>query len=82
MRTARVRPWLWTIDPQDWRPGISAAEIVTGTKDLAAGDVVLLHDAIEGPLDSTALDRSATCAALDGIVSLARDRGLRFVTLT
>jgi peptidoglycan/xylan/chitin deacetylase (PgdA/CDA1 family) len=82
MLAARVRPWLWTIDPCDWEPNASAQHIVAGCSNLAAGDVVLLHDAIKGPLAPSALDRSATCASLSAIAALARSRQLRFTTLT
>lgn len=81
MIAARLRPWLWTIDACDWEPGAGASEIVTGCSALGAGDVVLLHDAIEGPLAPSALDRSATCASLGPIAELARQRRLHFVTL-
>ncbi|MFN2607336.1 MAG: polysaccharide deacetylase family protein [Acidimicrobiales bacterium] len=81
MLAARLRPWLWTIDPHDWVPGVRPAEILAGLADLGSGDVVLLHDAIQGPLDPSALDRSATVAALDAVGALARQRQLRFCTL-
>lgn len=81
MRAARVKPWLWTIDPGDWRPDVHADDILDGLAGLRAGDVILLHDAIEGPLAPSALDRRATRAALPGIVRLARERDLRFATL-
>jgi peptidoglycan/xylan/chitin deacetylase (PgdA/CDA1 family) len=82
MLLARVRPWLWTIDPCDWEPDASADDIVAGVSALRAGDVVLLHDAIKGPISPSALDRSATCAALAGIANIARASDLRFVTLS
>jgi peptidoglycan/xylan/chitin deacetylase (PgdA/CDA1 family) len=81
MLGAGVRPWLWTVDPEDWAPGATADGIVRGLDGLAGGDVVLLHDAIEGPLAPSALDRSATLAALPAIAELAAGRGLRFTTL-
>jgi len=77
MVAARVEPWLWTIDTEDWVPGASRDEVVAATSALGPGDVVLLHDAICGPLGPEALDRSATVASIDGIVSGARARGLR-----
>jgi peptidoglycan/xylan/chitin deacetylase (PgdA/CDA1 family) len=82
MLAARVRPWLWTLDPGDWKPDAAPDEIVDGLSTLCAGDVVLLHDAIEGPLAPSALDRSATRAALPGIAGLARERRLGFTTLS
>jgi len=81
MLAARVRPWLWTIDPGDWVPDVQPGQIVAGVGEMQGGDVVLLHDAIEGPLAPSALDRSATTAAIPAIVALGRQRDLRFVTL-
>jgi peptidoglycan/xylan/chitin deacetylase (PgdA/CDA1 family) len=81
MLTAGVRPWLWTIDPEDWQPDATSDGILRGLEGLAGGDVVLFHDAIEGPLAPSALDRSATLAALPAVADLARERGLRFTTL-
>ncbi len=81
MAAARVQPWLWTIDTADWEPGAAADAIVATTERIASGDVVLLHDGICGALAPEALDRSATVAAIDGIVARARARGLGFTTL-
>jgi peptidoglycan/xylan/chitin deacetylase (PgdA/CDA1 family) len=81
MLGARVRPWLWTVDPGDWQPDATTDGIVAGLDGVTGGDVVLLHDAIEGPLAPSALDRSATLAALPAIADLVRGRGLRFTTL-
>jgi peptidoglycan/xylan/chitin deacetylase (PgdA/CDA1 family) len=81
MLGAGVRPWLWTIDPGDWRPDVTPDELLAGLQGLSGGDVVLFHDAIEGPLAPSALDRSATLAALPAVADLARSRGLRFTTL-
>jgi peptidoglycan/xylan/chitin deacetylase (PgdA/CDA1 family) len=81
MLATRVRPWLWTVDPGDWEPDVTPEHIVEECSAIQAGDIVLLHDAIRRPLAPSALDRSATCAALPFIASLARDRNLRFVTL-
>lgn len=81
MLAARVRPWLWTIDPHDWEPDVRPGDIVAGVAGLQRGDVILLHDAIEGPLAPSALDRSATAQALAGIVGVAHERRLAFATL-
>ncbi|QEC48502.1 polysaccharide deacetylase family protein [Baekduia soli] len=81
MRLARVQPFLWTVDPHDWEPRVEAGAIRCALEGLAGGDVVLLHDAIEGPLAPEALDRSATVAALPEIAAMAAARGLRFTTL-
>ena len=78
---ARVRPWLWTLDPHDWEPG-ATTEAISGRLDpLRAGDVVLLHDSIEGPTAGEAGDRHATVATLAHLAELAHDRQLAFVAL-
>ncbi len=79
---ARVRPWLWTIDPRDWVPDVGPTDILAGIDQLKADDVILLHDAIERPLAPSALDRSATVAVLPALAALAGGRGLRFETLS
>lgn len=81
-RRSNLRPWRWTVDPEDWRPDTSSTEIIDRLAELTDGDVVLLHDSIEGPLAPSALDRSATVGALPGIVEHCRSRGLRLVTLS
>jgi peptidoglycan/xylan/chitin deacetylase (PgdA/CDA1 family) len=81
MLLTRLRPWLWTVDPGDWTPGIGPDAIVTAVGPLRGGEVILLHDAIEGPLDHRALDRSATVAALPAVAERVRAAGLRFTTL-
>jgi peptidoglycan-N-acetylglucosamine deacetylase len=78
---SRVRPWLWTRDPSDWRPGRTTGEIVDAVGDLHAGDVVLLHDGIELPVTEAALDRSSTVAAVPLLIRRARAAGLDLVTL-
>lgn len=46
VRRASLQPLLWSKWGRDWRANTSAAEIAAlATRDLAAGDVVLLHDA-------------------------------------
>lgn len=81
MAAARVEPWLWTIDVEDWQPGVTADQIVAGAAGVEAGDVLLLHDAICGPLAPEATDRTATVEAVPRLVALVRERGLGFVTL-
>jgi peptidoglycan-N-acetylglucosamine deacetylase len=82
MTAARVRPWLWTIDSRDWVPGVTSDEIVTAVMGLGAGDVILLHDAIQQPLAPPALDRRATRDALADIVAIGRQRQLEWTTLS
>lgn len=79
--TCGLRPWLWTANPRDWRPGVTAEGILGDLGTLRGGDVVLLHDGIEMPLAPEAEDRSATVAALPEIIARARSLGLRLEPL-
>jgi peptidoglycan/xylan/chitin deacetylase (PgdA/CDA1 family) len=63
------RTVLWTVDPADWRPGVTADQLVWRV--LAAvrpGGIVLLHDG--------GGSRSATVAALPAIIDGLRRLGL------
>jgi peptidoglycan/xylan/chitin deacetylase (PgdA/CDA1 family) len=81
MRRQRLSPWLWTVDPEDWRPGATTSEVASVGAAAASGDVILLHDWVEEPWAPQALDRSSTIEALPTIVREVRRRGLRFATL-
>ncbi|MBA2514123.1 MAG: polysaccharide deacetylase family protein [Solirubrobacterales bacterium] len=72
MRLCGLQPWLWTVDPEDWRPGMTAGRILERIGALRGGDVVLLHDGIEAPVAPSAADRSATVAALPAIIEAVR----------
>ena len=78
---ARLDVWLWTLDPEDWRPGVTAEQLLERLDHVGPGEVVLLHDGLEDALAPQAEDRSATVAALPRIIQLARGRGLELVTL-
>jgi peptidoglycan-N-acetylglucosamine deacetylase len=78
---ARLETWLWTLDPEDWRPRVTPDQLVDRLEGLTAGDVVLLHDGLEDPLAPEAEDRSATVAALPEIIVTAQKRGLELVGL-
>ena len=78
VRRQGLRPWLWTVNPEDWRPGAGRAERGAIAGQAVSGDVVLLHDWIEQPWAPEALDRSATIEALAGIVARVRRRGFTF----
>jgi len=80
-RSAGLRTWLWTVDSEDWRPGVSAGEIVERAGGVAGGGVILLHDALELPTAPEAEDRSATVEALPALVERIRARGLDLVRL-
>ena len=81
IRRLGLSPRLWTIDPQDWHPDTTTADIVARCARAGAGDVVLLHDGLERPLAARALDRSATISALPQVIAAFRERGLSFATL-
>jgi peptidoglycan-N-acetylglucosamine deacetylase len=80
-RRLGLRPWLWTIDAGDWRPGHRESTILAAVEGVVGGDVVLLHDAITDPLDPSTVDRSRTVNALGPVVELVGNRHLRLVTL-
>jgi peptidoglycan-N-acetylglucosamine deacetylase len=73
--------WIWSVDPDDWRPEATTAGIVRTSASLGPGDVMLLHDGVAGPPSEVGQGRSHTVAALAGIIEGARARGLSFVTL-
>lgn len=80
LRRQRLRCWLWSVDPQDWRPLATSDSIRTAVSALASsGSVVLMHDWVEQPVSPAARDRSATLAAVPLIVRDLRARGLTFV---
>jgi peptidoglycan-N-acetylglucosamine deacetylase len=81
IRRLGLVPRLWTIDPQDWHPDTTTADIVARCAAAGVGDIVLLHDGLERPLAARALDRSATVSALPQVIAAFRERGLGFSTL-
>lgn len=73
-RDQRMRTVTWSVDPRDWRPGVSAARIVKRVLDsVEPGSIVLLHDG--------GGDRRATIRALPRIIRGIRRMGLRFVAI-
>jgi peptidoglycan-N-acetylglucosamine deacetylase len=74
-RSLGLRVVLWSVDPADWTPGISAKAIVHRVlSNVVPGSIVLLHDG--------GGDRSATLAALPAIIKGIRARHLDLVTIT
>jgi peptidoglycan-N-acetylglucosamine deacetylase len=62
------------VDPRDWQPGVTAAQIVAEVaSEKDNGHIILLHDA-GGP-------REATVEALPKIIDTLRAQGYRFVSL-
>jgi peptidoglycan-N-acetylglucosamine deacetylase len=64
----------WSVDSLDWQEGVTSAEItrniIRGAHD---GGIVLLH--------SARADRSATVAALPGVIDQLRNKGYQFATV-
>lgn len=83
----RLRPVLWTHDPEDWRDGVTARQIVERLHDVTAGDIVLLHDALvvndlmngDGSVVRSARHRNATLTALPQLLDGLASSGLRAV---
>ena len=77
VRTAEAlgeRVVLWSVDPSDWRPGVTARQIASRVLGaVRPGSIVILHDG--------GGDRSATIGALPVIVKGIRQRGLRLVEI-
>jgi peptidoglycan/xylan/chitin deacetylase (PgdA/CDA1 family) len=66
---------LWSVDPSDWRPGVTARQIAARVlRAVRPGSIVILHDG--------GGDRAATVAALPAIVNGIRRKGLRLVEIT
>jgi len=82
LRALGFRTWLWNVDPEDWASGATPESVLKGLGDLQPGSIVLLHDAIELPIDPSTSDRAATIAALPHIIDHVQDRGMTLVTLS
>jgi peptidoglycan-N-acetylglucosamine deacetylase len=81
LRALELQPWLWSVDPCDWKDGVSTEELLDRLSGVEAGDVVLLHDGAADEGDGVGSDRSATIELVEPLVETLRDRGLSFVTL-
>ena len=69
-----MRVVLWSVDPRDWEPGVTKKRIVKRVlANVRAGSIVILHDG--------GGDRSATIAALPGIIKGIRAKGQSLVTI-
>jgi len=65
---------MWSVDPRDWQPGRTAADIATTVlRDTRPGGIILLHDG-GGP-------RQATIRALPQIITTLQQQGYEFVTI-
>ncbi len=73
-RAKGLRTIVWTVDPDDWKRGTTADQIVQRVlQQTKPGSIVLLHDG--------GGDRSATVEALPRIIDGLKKRHLAFVTL-
>jgi peptidoglycan/xylan/chitin deacetylase (PgdA/CDA1 family) len=70
----QMRVVMWSVDPQDWRAGRTAKEIVKKVlRDVHAGSIILLHDG--------GGDAEHTIKALPDLIRGIRKMGLGFVTV-
>lgn len=81
MRYLSLSPWLWTVNPDDWRLGTTTDSILSVVDRIESGDVVLLHDGTANPGAGVASDRSATVAVLEGLNERMARRGFSFAAL-
>ena len=72
---------MWSVDPSDWKVGVTAEDIAASCVDVGSTDVVLLHDGIADVADAALMDRAATLEALPRVVEQIRSRGLELVAL-
>jgi peptidoglycan/xylan/chitin deacetylase (PgdA/CDA1 family) len=82
IRREGLRPWLWSVNGGDYGEGAELAKIVRRTTSVAAGDVILLHDALHSPRPAASTDRASTLSAVREIVTSVRGRGLELGCLT
>lgn len=63
---------LWSVDPEDWRPGNTAVSVCSRVlKQVEDGDIILLHD----------LDHR-TVEALPDMIRTLREQGFEFLTVS
>lgn len=82
LRRGNFRVVLWSATGNDWEVGATRDSILTSIGDPVAGAVVLLHDAISGPLHPSVLDRSQTVASLGPLIDRLQAAGRQFVGLS
>lgn len=74
LKRQKMRPVLWTVDPQDWRDNLKATDIERGVLSaVRPGSVILLHDG--------GGDQREMLKALPKIIRGLRARGYDFVLL-
>jgi peptidoglycan-N-acetylglucosamine deacetylase len=73
-RRLGMRVVMWSVDPQDWRSGITAKQVTRSVlKHVEAGSIVLLHDG--------GGDAAHTIKALPKIIRGIRHKGLGFTVV-
>lgn len=81
IRAAGLDTYLWSVDAADWESDLRPEDVVERLGRPSPGDVLLLHDAIEGPLAPAALDRSSMVTGLERFLARARTDGITFTRL-
>lgn len=77
-RRLGMEPILWNLSGNDWEVGVTPSAILDAIGTPTGGDVILLHDAIERPVEPSTVDRTATVEALDPLIDRVAASGLRF----
>jgi chitooligosaccharide deacetylase len=80
MRLLGLRGYLSSADPEDWIPGRTAEATLACLRGMNPGDIALLHDNIELPVDDRATDRSQTLVAVEEFLT-SRSSDCILVTL-
>jgi peptidoglycan/xylan/chitin deacetylase (PgdA/CDA1 family) len=78
VRGEGMRTVVWDVDPYDWKNPSPETIVRRVLNDVRPGSIVLLHDGMD---TQQGADRSATVAALPGIIEGLRARGYRLVTV-
>ena len=78
VRRAGKTPVMWTADGHDWKPLPPAEISACVRRQVRGGDIVLLHD---GGHQRRGVDRSATVAATNLLLSHYRSEGFALVTV-
>jgi peptidoglycan-N-acetylglucosamine deacetylase len=71
-------PVMWSVSSHDWNPGPAEQIENKIARQVRGGDVILMHDG--GHLSPT-VDRSATIAATDNLITRYKGEGFSFVTV-
>jgi peptidoglycan/xylan/chitin deacetylase (PgdA/CDA1 family) len=78
IRNAGYEPIMWSVSGYDWSAGSSREVVEKVSRNVAGGDVILLHD---GGHERIGVDRSFTVQATDELIRRYSGKGFEFVTI-